>query len=91
MLVCQPSEWDVRLISAVQYLTVQFGIGLIRVEFNIGLIGVELRIGLIGGILGLMGHRGTSSPPHRAQAAIQPVMDLGRTLFCNRDPQSALL
>ena len=91
MLVCQPSEWDVRLISAVQYLTVQFGIGLIRVEFNIGLIGVELRIGLIGGILGLMGHRCTSSPPHRAQAAIQPVMDLGRTLFCNRDHQSALL
>ena len=91
MLVCQPSEWDIRLISAVQYLRVEFGFGLIRVEFNIGLIGVELRIGLIGGILGLMGHRGTSSPPHRAQAAIQPVMDLGRTLFCNRDPQSALL
>ena len=84
----------------MQYLRVEFGVALIRLEFNIGLIrvelsigliGVELRIGLIGGILGLMGHRGTSSPPHRAQAAIQPVMDLGRTLFCNRDPQSALL
>ena len=75
----------------MQYLRIQVGVGLIKVEFGIGLIGVELRIGLIGGILGLMGHRGTSSPPHRAQAAIQPVMDLGRTLFCNRDPQSALL
>ena len=84
----------------MQYLRVEFGVGLIRVELSIGLIGVEfgiglikveLSIGLIGGILGLMGHRGTSSPPHRAQAAIQPVMDLGRTLFCNRDPQSALL
>ena len=70
----------------MQCLRVEFGVDLIKVEFSI-----ELSIGLIGGILGLMGHRGTSSPPHRAQAAIQPVMDLGRTLFCNRDPQSALL